>query len=170
MKMFKRSQTVLVLVLSVMFFYACSKDSNNPVNPPAAGSEAKLTLNGAGYTNQQVTLSNGLSAYSPTDTMTVIQFSGKAGNDSLYFFIVFKGNQAGTFNWNTENGAIIVKNSSSTSLFYLGVTQGTTIVSSYGAVNGKVEGTISGKLIEETSQVELNITSGSFSAVRVPDI
>jgi len=166
MKMFKRSQSVLVLVLTVMFFYACSKDSENPVVPPVVVSEAKLTLNGAGYTNKAVTLSAGISAYSISDTVTAIQFSGKADNDSLYFIIVLKGNQTGTVNWNIDNGAILLKNSSSA---YIGETQGTTTVSSYGAVNGKVEGTISGKLIEQSSQAELNIT-GSFSAVRIPDI
>jgi len=152
-----------------MFFYACSKDSENPVVPPVASSEAKLTLNGSGYTNKSVTLSNGISAYSPSDTVTVVQFSGISDSDTLQFFIVLKGNQAGTVNWNSDNGAIMSKRTSSGNLFFVGETQGSTTISSYGAVNGKVEGTISGKLIEEGSSTELNI-SGSFSAIRVPDV
>jgi hypothetical protein len=168
MKMSKFQWFFAVILVSVIVFAGCSKNSNNPVDPGnnILTSEAKLTLNGAGYTNKAVTLSNGISAYSLSDTVTAIQFSGKADSDSLYFLIVLKGNQTGTVNWNDDNGVILIKNSSSA---YIGATQGTTTVSSYGAVNGKVEGTISGKLIEQSSQAELNIT-GSFSAVRIPDI
>ena len=170
MKIFKRSQSVLVLVLSVMFFYACSKDSNPVVDPiNVVSAEAKLTLNGAGYTNKAVTLANGIGGYSVSDTVTAIQFSGKVDNDSLFFAIIFRGNQAGTFGWNDDDGTIIYKTTSTGSFLYYGITQGTTTVSSYGAVTGKIEGTINGKLIEQTSQAELNIT-GSFSAVRIPDI
>jgi len=168
MKMFKSSQSVLVLVITVMFFYACSKDSDNPVDP-VVSAEAKLTLNGSGFTNKAATLSNGISAYSVSDTVTAIQFWGKVDNDSLYFSIIFKGNQAGTFNWNDENGTIIYRTTSTGVFSYIGITQGSTTVSSYGAVGAKVEGTISGKLIEATSGSELNI-SGSFSGVRIPDV
>jgi hypothetical protein len=155
---------IIVLVLTLVF--GCSKKSDNPVEPVnIVSAEAKLTLNGAGYTNKSVTLSNGIAEFSPSDTVTAIQFSGKVDSDSLYFAIIFKGNQTGTINWNDENGALLLKNASS---FFIGASQGTTTVSSYGAVNGKIEGTITGKLIEQTTQVELNI-SGSFSAVRIPD-
>ena len=100
--------------------------------------------------------------------MTVLQFSGKVDNDSLYLGIIFKANHTGTFNWNDDNGAIIFKTTSTGNFIYYGISQGTTTVSSYGGVNGKIEGTISGKLIEQSSLAELNI-SGSFSALRIPD-
>jgi hypothetical protein len=170
MKNYKLPQTVLVLLFTVMFFYACSSDSENPVDPNnVTNSTATLTLNGAGYTNKSVTLGNGIAGYSISDTLTAVQFSGKVDNDSLYFSVVFKGNQTGTINWNDENGAIIYRTTSSGNYFYIGITQGTTTVSSYGAVGGKIEGTLSGKLIEASSLAELNI-SGSFSAVRLPDM
>lgn len=169
MKMSKFNLFFAVIFVSILVFTGCSKDSKGPVDPIAViNAEAKLTLNGAGYTNKSVTLSNGLGAFSPTDTLTAIQFSGMVDNDSLYFAIIFNGNQAGTFNWNDDNGAIIYRTTTSGNYLYLGITQGITTVSSYGAVNGKIEGTINGKLIEQTSKVELNI-NGSFSAVRVPD-
>ena len=170
MKMFKRSQFVLVLVITVMSFYACSKDSNNPVDQGnVVSAEAKLTLNGAGYTNKAVTLSNGICGYSIGDTLTAVFFSGKVDTDSLYLYIIFRGNQSGIFNWDQANGAILYKYSTTGNLSYIGIQQGSTTVSSYGAVNAKVEGTLSGKLIEANSPVELNI-SGSFSAVRIPDV
>lgn len=170
MKLSKFQLFFSAILVSFFVFAGCSKDSNNPVDPgTVVKAEATLTLNGAGYTNKSVTLSNGICAYSPTDTVTAIQFAGKVDNDSLYFSIIFKGNQAGTITWNDENGAIIYRTTSTGDFGYIGITQGSTTVSSYGAVNGKVEGTISGKLIETTTQAELNI-SGSFSAVRIPDI
>ena len=167
MKNLKISLSIFLIALSISIMISCSKNTDNPVDPGnIVKSEATLTLNGSGYVNKSVTLSNGLSAFSLSDTVTAIQFSGKVDNDSLYFFVIFKGNQAGTINWDIDNGALLLKN---TSLFYIGESQGSTTVSSYGSVNNKVEGNISGKLIEATSQAELNIT-GSFSAVRIPDI
>lgn len=169
MKKFRNVISVFVMVLTVVFLNSCSSNSENPVDPNnVTNSTASLTFNGSGYTNKAVTLGNGLGGYSLSDTMTVIQFSGKVDNDSLYLGIIFKANHTGTFNWNDDNGAIVYKTTSTGNFFYVGITQGTTTVSSYGNVNGKIEGTFSGKLIEQNSQSELNI-SGSFSAVRIPD-
>ena len=171
MKKFNRSQSVLFLALlmALTTFYSCSKDDNNPVDPNnVTNSAASLTLNGAGYTNKAATLGNGLGGYSLPDTMTVLQFSGKVDNDSLYLGIIFKANHTGTFNWDNDNGAIIYRTTSTGDFLYYGISQGSTTVSNYGSVNGKIEGTINGKLIEQSSLAELNI-SGSFSALRIPD-
>jgi hypothetical protein len=169
MKKFHRSQFVPVFVLALMSFFACSKDSDSPVDPNnITNSTATITLNGAGYTNKSVTLSNGLAEYSIPDTMTALQFSGKVDNDTLYFAILVKGNNTGTYNWDDENGTVIYRITSTGNYTYVGVTQGSTTISSYGGVTGKIEGTVNGKLIEVSSLNELNI-SGSFSAVRLPD-
>ncbi|HEX7356795.1 MAG TPA: hypothetical protein VF270_03685 [Ignavibacteriaceae bacterium] len=169
MQIFKYSKFVFIIILLMALNYSCSKDSNNPADPNnIVTSEAKLTLNGAGYTNKSVTLSNGVCSYSPGDTLTAAIFSGKVDSDSLYFYVIFKGNQTGTFNWNTENGVLIYKSSSGGFVSYIGVTQGTTTISAYGSVTGKVEGSVNGKLIESGSLAELNVT-GTFSATRVPD-
>ncbi|MBK7629961.1 MAG: hypothetical protein IPJ23_04525 [Ignavibacteriales bacterium] len=158
--------TVMILTILTLAI-GCSKKSDNPVDPGnIVQAQATLTLNGAGYVNKSVTLSNGIAEFSLSDTVTAIQFSGIVDNDSLYFAIIFKGNQTGTINWNDDNGALLLKNASS---FYIGASQGTTTISSYGAISGKIEGNINGKLIEQISQAELNI-SGSFSAVRIPDV
>ena len=170
MKMFKRSQSVLILILSVMFFYACSSDSDNPIDPNnVTNSTATLTLNGSGYTNKSVTLSNGLAEYSVSDTVTAVQFSGKVDNDTLYMAIIFRGNNTGTFSWNDETGIILYKSTSTGYYTYLGISQGTSTVSTYGSVGNKVEGNVNGKLIEASSLAEINIT-GNFSAARISDL
>lgn len=169
MKKFNRSQIVLAIVIAVMSFYACSKDSDSPVDPNnVTNSNANLTLNGDGYANKSVSLGNGLGEYSIPDTTTIVQFSGKVDNDTLYFAVVFKGNHTGTYNWDDDNGTIVYKITSTGNYTYVGVSQGLTTINSYGAVNGKIEGIVNGKLIEGTSANELNI-NGSFSAVRIPD-
>lgn len=160
---------VLTFILIMVLNYSCSKDSNNPVDPNnLVNAEAKLTLNGAGYTNKSVTLGNGICSYSTNDTLTAALFSGKVDSDSLYLYVIFRGNQTGTFTWSTENGVLIYKSSTNGNLSYIGITQGTTTISVYGNVTGKVEGSVNGKLIESGSLAELNIT-GTFSATRVPD-
>ena len=101
--------------------------------------------------------------------MTAVQFSGKVDNDTLYMAIIFKGNNTGTFSWNDETGIILYKSTSTGYYTYLGTSQGTSTVSTYGSVGNKVEGNVNGKLIEASSLAEINIT-GNFSAARIPDL
>lgn len=161
--------TFVILVL-ISLTIGCSKKSDNPVDPGnVIISEAKLTLNGSGYSNQNVTLGNGGCSYSPTENLTAVAFSGTVGNDSLIFVFQFVGNQTGAHSWrSSEPDVLIYKYGTAGVLYFYADSIGTTNVSSYGAVNSKVEGNINGKLIEATSQSELNI-SGSFSALRIPD-
>lgn len=160
-----------LLLFTLVLIIGCSDDNNNnPVNPGnQVNSEAKLTLNGGPFVNQSVTLSNGVSSYSVSDTATAILFSGTLNSDSLYLYIIFKGNQSGTINWDSDNGVIIYRNGTSGLSTYLGASQGTTTVSAYGSVGGKVEGSLSGKLLDVTTQSEINL-SGTFSATRIQDI
>ncbi len=170
MKKIKFLTIGLAAFILVLMFTGCSKKSDNPVAPiVTTTAEANIVLNGAGYTNKSVTLSNGTCGYSASDTLTAVYFSGKVDNDSLYLYIVFQGNHSGTFNWDQNNGSIIYKFTSTSTLTFIGAQQGTTTVNSYGAVGDKVGGNINGKLIETGSQTELNI-SGSFSAIRIPDL
>lgn len=160
----------LIIIAVLSFSIGCSKKSDNPVDPGTViKSEATLTLNGSGYSNQNVTLGNGGCSYSPIDNLTAIAFSGTIGSDSVLFVFQFVGNSTGAHAWrSSEPDALIYKYGSSGNFYFYADSIGTTNVSSYGAVNGKVEGSINGKLIEATSQAELNI-SGSFSALRIPD-
>lgn len=162
-----------ISIIILVMFIGCSKDnSGNPVGPGGGGTvsnEAKLTLNGGSFVNQAVTLSNGTSTYSTVDTATAILFSGKLNSDSLYFFVVFQGKQTGVINWNDNNGVLFYKKSSSGLNMYIGSSQGSTTISSYGSVGSKVDGSVTGKIIDATTQTEVNI-SGNFSSTRTPDI
>lgn len=169
MKKIKFLNIGLAAFILVLMLAGCSKKSDNPVAPGnVVSAEANIILNGAGYNNKSVTLSNGICGYSIPDTATAIYFNGTVGSDSLHLYIIFKGNHSGTVNWDQDDGAIINRYTSTATLTFMGVQQGTTIINSYGAVGSKVEGSISGKLIENSTQAELDI-SGTFSSVRIPD-
>ena len=171
MKNLKISLSYFLLAAAVCLMISCSKKSDNPVDPGnVINAEANLTLNGAGYTNTNVKFGNGACAFSPAENLTVVQFSGTIGSDSLIFVFQFIGNQTGARSWrSTEPDALLLKYGSSGQYYFYADSVGTTTVSNYGTVNNKVDGSINGKLIEATSQAELNIT-GSFSAVRIPDV
>ncbi len=161
----------IVILLSIMV--GCSKSSDNNNNPVDPGNqtnyEAKLTLNGSGYSNLNVTLGNGGCGFSIPDNVTGFVFFGMAGSDSLTFVFQIPGKQAGTYSWRaSEPDAVILKQGTSGTTAFYADSIGTTTISNYGAVAGKVEGNISGKLINPVSNTELTI-SGTFSALRVPD-
>lgn len=160
-----------LIILTLILLIGCSDDKNeNPVLPGNnSNAQATITLNGGPFANQSVTLSNGVSSYSVSDSATAILFSGTLNADSLYFYIVFNGKQTGTINWDSDNGVIIYKNGTSGLSTYLGANQGTTTISAYGSVGGKVEGSVSGKLLDVSTQNEIDL-SGTFSANRIPDI
>jgi hypothetical protein len=166
-----RILSLSIMVLVFISIIGCSKKSDNPVDPGnVVQSQATLTLNGAGFSNQSVTLGTGGCAYSPSENLTAFEFSGVAGNDSLIFVFQFVGNQTGAHPWrSTEPDVLIYKYGASGNFYFYADSTGSTNVTSYGAVNGKIEGSINGNLIEATSQTTLSITSGTFSALRIPD-
>jgi len=172
MKNLKSILFLIFAVVTITILSSCSsKKDNNPVNPgnPSA-SQITMTLNGDGYSNQAVTLSNGISSYSVSENYTAVLFSGKAGSDSLYFYVIFAGNQTGTKSWDDNNGVIMFKSTTSGGSSYLGVTNGSLNVTSYEAVGGKVSGTLSGQIVEATSSNTIDITNGSFTGSRIADI
>jgi len=172
MKNLKSILLLIFAVVTITIFSSCSsKKDNNPVNPGnPSTSQITMTLNGDGYSNQAVTLSNGISSYSVSENYTAVLFSGKAGSDSLFFYVIFAGNQTGTKSWDDNNGVIMYKSSASANFSYLGITNGSLNVTSYEAVGGKVSGTLSGQIVEATSSNTIDITNGSFTGSRIADI
>jgi hypothetical protein len=165
---------LLVLLTITLFLSSCSKDKNNPVEPGNGNdgplnAQVKVKLNGAGFDNQEITLTRGYSSYLTTDNETYAAFWGKTGNDSVYVAFQFSGSRSGTFNWRAENydAAVIMMNDDN-ALLYLATSDGKTSVITYAAVGQKIEGTISGKLVEVSTMDEI-IVSGTFSIVRGSD-
>jgi uncharacterized protein (UPF0333 family) len=167
----KKLVTLFITMLSaVIFFTACSKDTNNPVTPDPTNSGASIKINGGGFVNKQVNLSSGISAYVVNDNATYVQFIGTADSDSLYLVFIFEGKQTGTFSWNSNSTETYVLHISQTGgVLYANVGEGSTTVTSYGDVGGKIEGKAAGKLVDmNTQQIEMTI-DGTFSVVRGPD-
>ncbi len=174
MKTLSRLFITFISILTMGFLISCSsdkKDDNNPLNP-GTNSDSKITmsLNGDGFVNQSITLSNGISTYSGSENSTAIAFNGKVGDDSLFFYIVFSGNQSGTKNWDTNNGVIMYKSNSGNNLSYMGISNGTIVVSTYGSVGSKVSGTLSGQIINTSTSNTVGITNGSFAGTRITDV
>lgn len=161
---------IIFLAITTIIFYGCSKDSNNPVDTNnVTGEIAKLTLNGGGFSNKQITLGNGACQFSPTDTVTYFEYAGKVDSDSMFLSFAFPGNTSGNYSW-TPNvlDVVFAKKVNNSYEFYVPNGQGSTNITSFGAVNGKVTGTISGKLVKYNDTVTVNI-SGNFSALRIAD-
>lgn len=158
---------------TLSLFVSCSSDKKDDENPlvPGNNSQVTMTFNGDGYSNQAVTLSNGISSFSVSQNYTAVIFSGKVGSDSLYFYVLFDGNQTGTKSWDDNNGVIMYRSSTSSNKSYIGVSNGTLNVTSYEAVGGKVSGTLSGQIVDAVDTLNsISISNGNFSGLRVTDI
>ena len=173
MKNLKSILFIIFAFATLSIIVSCSSDKKDDDNPliPGNNSQITMTFNGDGYSNQAVTLSNGISSYSVSENYTAILFSGKAGSDSVYFYVVFAGNQTGTKSWDNDNGVIMYKSSTSGSKSFMGVSNGTLTVSSYEGVGGKVSGTLSGQIVNAVDTTNtISISNGIFSGTRITDI
>lgn len=165
---------LLVLLTITLFLSSCSKDKNNPVEPGNGNdgplnAQVKVKLNGAGFDNHEITLTQGYSSFLTSDHETYAAFWRKTANDSVYVAFQFTGSSSGTFNWRAENydAAVIMMNDDN-ALLYLAASEGKTNVVTYGTVGQKIEGTISGRLVEVSTMDEI-IISGTFSIERGSD-
>ncbi len=159
----------IILILAIGFI-SCSKKSNNPVEPPAGdGIEAKLTLNGAGYSNQQVTLKTGYSGYFINDNETYVYFVDAAGADTVFLGLAFPGKQTGDFPWSATKPMVLLSvTSGSSSTVFLSTGTGSTNINAYGNVGGIIAGNLSGTMVQSASSANLQI-SGTFTVTRGPD-
>lgn len=173
MKNLKSLLFIIIAFATLSLIVSCSSDTEDDNNPviPGNNSQITMTFNGDGYSNQSVTLSNGISSYSVSQNYTAVLFSGKAGSDSVYFYVVFTGNQTGTKSWDDDNGVIMYKSSTSGNKSFMGVSNGTLSISSYEGVGGKVSGSLSGQIINAVDTTNtISITNGTFSGTRIADI
>lgn len=88
--------------------------------------------------------------------------------DSVYVSLSCKGNGAGTYSWTDRNGNFASVYFIKHSTYSFSQYTGSTSISNYGPVNGKIDGSFQGVVIGSNNDT-LNI-SGNFSANRMVDI
>ena len=160
MKTIKGLMFVSLIIIGVALS-SCSKDSSNPVTP-SVNQKFTCTLNGGGYNNQTITLTNSAVAiYSSDDDKTGIVFSNTTNDVGG---IVIKGKSTGTFSIDEGDYEVTINMNGKTALV---LTSGTIVVTGYGSVGGEVKGTFSGSAIDASTQQTVQVTNGSFSAKRM---
>ncbi len=176
-----RLKNLWFLFLTVAFLAAgCSKKSNNPVSPDNSpegvlSNSGSMVINGGGFSDKTVSLANGLSAFTSSNSATVCVLYGKADSDSMAIIIAFPGKAPGSFDWQNYqdnasgsyyNGCSITTYGSNVNMFT--ATNGSTVVKVFGEVNKTIEGTFSGTMQSMDGSQSLTV-SGSFKCLRVPD-
>lgn len=141
------------------------------VTTPGGGSgSASFTLNGGPFNNRTSTLTEVRGAYIPADRATGIYGRGISGSDSVYLYILFMGNQTGTFPWTDSTGVALLVGTGTTALGYESVEgRGQVVVTAYGSVGGNITGTFSGRMFGggAAGADSVTVSNGSFSAVRL---
>ncbi|MGQ9799344.1 MAG: hypothetical protein ACUVRG_08625 [Ignavibacterium sp.] len=172
MKTKKNIHIIFILLVGIIGFFACSKKSDNPVAPTAPTTELKITLNGGGFSNQQITFNTGIGGYAINENITYAQFLTTKSGDTLICFISYSGKQTGNQVWNPANtpvftGVLLYKSGNSGTTVFI-PSSGSTNITNYGNVGNFISGTFDGTL-QDTSSQNISI-SGRFSVQRSEDI
>lgn len=173
-----RSFCLYIAIICMGTLISCGDDSTDPGNPQVGANG--FVLDGGGYAKTAVSLtdSTGIVQYDTTNTLTTYTASGTAifgksvsgAEQSIGVTITVAGNASGTSPWNnlTTGAGGYGLTLRIDSAIYVAV-QGTTTVTSYGAVGDMVTGTFSGTVKDIATGTVLTITDGTFSAKRIPD-
>ena len=162
--------TIIIALCIALLGAGCKKDEGGKdevgTGPGGTADYGSFTINGAGYTNKQVTLvyvSGGL--YSGE---TSIVGAGLSGADTVTFGLTFKGSSTGTRTWSDTTFASVQVHTGSGTRYFISLDgRGTTSISSYGNVGGTIVGTFSGQLIDLSLVTDtITVSNGSFSAIR----
>ncbi|MFZ1291787.1 MAG: hypothetical protein WAR79_16945 [Melioribacteraceae bacterium] len=172
----KSNKFFLIFLMAVSFIFmisACGDDSSPTDNDDNNNSSSTtLSINGDGWTNKSLTANTSISTYATASQMTVV--NGVFPED-VQILIYVKSNKTGTYNFKEEesgqgNGITLSTGSGDLAKFYFWKdNSGSTTISSYGSVGGKVSGTFTGKLYNAITDAEITI-SGSFNAMRTVDV
>jgi hypothetical protein len=129
----------------------------------------KFTINGNGYNNKTFQFSATGSVYGfydPEDSVTLVFMVETFQTDSVYFFMIFKGDKTGLA---SESGLYLSINGNA----YLGsndIENGSAVinVTRYDGIGGLKEGNFSGELVNLLDgQVSIVLSNGQFSAIRM---
>jgi hypothetical protein len=164
----KSRKIFFFMLLGVIGFISCSKKSDNPVGPTAPTTELKITLNGGGFNNQQITFNTGIGGYAINENITYAQFLAVQGGDTLLCYISYSGKQTGNQAWDLADTGVLLYEYGNSGTTIFTPSAGSTNITSYGNVGSNITGTFSGTLQDASSQ---NISiSGTFSVQRSADI
>ena len=151
---------LFALILGTGLIITGCDDDENPVDPgPGASASGKFTLNGAGYTNQQVNIISGGVVYDSGTDETAVSLYGFFDNDTTVVTILFDGNSTVT------DSSSYIQFRKSLSLIYSSL-DGITNITSYGNVGSNVSGNFEGILTLASLTDTVSIT-GNFSARRI---
>lgn len=195
--MLKATKLLRNSLLMLLFFSAvsaCKKDDNPANGGGGSGGEGTFTINGSGINNRTYTVPAPLpglpyntfafGSFSTQGNVTALINSGVAQGDTAGAVVAigFRGNQTGNFqNASVPRVIIVVVGERSfvggfeSSQQGSATLPGTTFnlnVTRYEAVGGKIQGSYTGTLLEQTSTglgtATITIT-GNFNVQRLPD-
>lgn len=177
----------LAIIAAALFIISGCKKDDNFTNPfTGTGS---ITFNGTAigntgtrtdtmnYVNRTASVIFANGYYSKKEGITTLVLSaafphykedGTHYYDSVYVSLSCKGSGTGTYNWTDRNGNFASVYFIRHNTFSFSQSTGSTTISNYGAVNGKIDGSFQGVVIGSNNDT-LNI-SGNFSANRMVDI
>lgn len=164
-----KNTSFVLVALFLFLFSSCKKEgTTGPADVPTSGT-ATFTLNGAGFTNLTITVSNVMAGFEAAENMTGVIGSKMAAGDTTWLTLAFPGSTTGTFQFTDSSGVVISRQTGTTRGFVNGVGGGQIVVTAYGNVAGSVTGTFSGKLYEVTGSGldSVTVSGGTFNAVRV---
>ena len=177
------SKTILFLGLFVLSLTACKQDEESEL----LSGTVTFTLNGDGFTNQTFT-ENVTSAEAPVAesgvygdaTLLAVGTYTQGDENRNYWSGYVEGKTTGTYAWDNSLNArvnscqvLVWDNNQEVSyLHYVfgEAASGTTVITEFGNVGGRIEGTFSGTLYNSDTDAPVAITNGKFSVVRKEDV
>lgn len=171
----------LIILISAFLIIGCSKDDDptgpeNNDNPGGNIAVNSIVINGGGYSNKSVSFMLAQGSYSVSDALTGCVLSGNT--EIMSVTMVFPGNQSGSSNWDdyiannnnaTSGIVLVIGGSTSAKTFAPKFESGTTNITAFGAVNGKIDGNFSGTLYNPANESEQITINCNFSINRLPD-
>lgn len=162
-----------IAALTAVIMVGCSKSESNPVNPGennSAVSTATVKIDGAGFVNKALNSSSGVAVHIPSEDLTYATFWGANNSDSISVSLIFPGSQNGSFQWNEINsGVALIISSGNVVNVFASDANGSTTVTSYGNIGGKITGKFDGTLYNGSRTDSITISS-EFSLVRSNEV
>jgi hypothetical protein len=156
---------ILIIFAASSLLISCGGDSTTTA--PQVQEEAnKITLNGANYSNVTLTPYRTFGGYLQALNKTAVSFYCKNNSDTVYLVVYSDGQSTGTFQWQSGVYAMLMEYQAG-NIYYNGVNTGTTVITAYGSVGQKIEGSFTGRVINSAPPNDtITISCNKFSVTR----